>query len=212
MENKFFKDCTLSDLDTLFGLQQAQENANLNHWTQQPQNLSNEEKSSALRLQNLLIKNASVWNEQELSLHFIGPMFSLIDFTEPYRFNLFAQRPLSSIVNDVVLSGKPDGMIASGYRNPEKPFFCFHEYKKEIDNSGDPAGQCLAAMLVGQALNLPEQKIIYGCYVIGRDWYFMVLDNKHYAISNVYPATTTAIFDILQILKTLLKIIQQLTA
>lgn len=147
--------------------------------------------------------------------HFIGPMFSLIDFTEPYRFNLFAQRYISATVNDILLSGKPDGLIASGYRNPEKPFFCFHEYKAppdlpEGEENNDPAGQCLAAMLVGQALNLPEKKIIYGCYVIGRDWYFMVLDNKQYAISNVYSATTPAIFNILQILKTLLQIIQQI--
>lgn len=210
MESKIFNDCSLSDLDDLFGLRQVQNNQYLDYWTQAAQPLSNDEKNNALRLQNLLNKNTSVWNEQELSLHFIGPMFSLIDFTEPYRFNLFAQRYISATVNDILLSGKPDGLIASGYRNPEKPFFCFHEYKKEIDNSGDPAGQCLAAMLVGQTLNLPEKKIIYGCYVIGRDWYFMVLDDKQYAISNVYSATTPAIFNILQILKTLLQIIQQI--
>jgi hypothetical protein len=74
----------------------------------------------------------------------------------------------------VLLFGKPDEMIASGYREPEAPFFCFQEYKRETDPNGDPIGQLLAAMLVGQALNPPKQPM-YGCYVIGCDWYFVTL-------------------------------------
>lgn len=69
MESKIFNDCSLSDLDALFGLRQVQNNQYLDYWTQAAQPLSNDEKNSALRLQNLLNKNASVWNEQELSLH-----------------------------------------------------------------------------------------------------------------------------------------------
>ena len=66
-----------------------------------------------------------------------------------------------------------------------KSYFTFQEYKKERDPNGDPAEQALAAMLVGQALNETKQPI-YGCYIVGRDWCFMTLLGRGYAISKGY--------------------------
>jgi hypothetical protein len=93
-------------------------------------------------------------------------------------------------------------MVASGWRAPEIPYFCLQEYKKEKDPNGDPAGQCLAAMLVAQELN-QHQHPVYGCYVLGRNWFFMLLKEKEYAISNAYPSTLEEVFDIFRILKAL---------
>ena len=45
---------------------------------------------------------------------------------------------------------------------------------QQFDPNGDPAGQTLAAMLVAQVLN-QHQQTIYGAYVVGSDWNFMVL-------------------------------------
>ncbi|MEN0051737.1 MAG: hypothetical protein AAF806_32025, partial [Bacteroidota bacterium] len=145
------------------------------------------------------------WNEQELSLNFIGPVFAMVRFSSK-KFNFFAQRSLNAVVNDIELFGKTDGLIASGYRKPNLPFFSFHEFKKELDSTGDPAGQNLAAMLVGQSLN--ENHIpIYGCFVNGHSWYFMALKDKEYAISRGYSATSDEILDIFRILKGLKQLV-----
>ena len=115
------------------------------------------------------------------------------------------------IESDWRLYGKPDGIIATGRREPEKPFFTFQEYKRELDPNGDPAGQALAAMLVGQRIN-DAKKSIYGCYVVGYDWRFITLTGTQYAISQNYSAITDAIFGIYRILKALKEIGIELTA
>jgi hypothetical protein len=69
----------------------------------------------------------------------------------------------------------------------------------------------LAAMLVGQTLNDNSYMPIYGCYVNGRDWYFMVLIDKEFSISQDFSATTDAIFKIFTILKGLKEIVKQRT-
>jgi len=128
-------------------------------------------------------------------------MLSLVNFVDD-EFNAFAQRLLQGVVDGEEMSGYPDGIIAKGNREPEVPYFCLQEYKRERDPDGDPAGQCMAAMLVAQTLNQSEQPI-YGSYVLGRNWFFMVLSGKEYAISNSYAITHEQISDIFRILKIL---------
>jgi hypothetical protein len=197
-----FRDWTSAKLEKRFGLKRQLASVQLTQWLTEPCVLSDFEVASLAHLQQLLQKNADAWNEQELSIHFIGPIFSLVDFTEFGKFNLFAARTLSGVVDNEDLTGIPDGLIASGWLEPETPYFCLHEYKKEVDPSGDPISQCLAAMLVAQALNRNE-KPIYGCVVIGRNWRFLLLEGQFYTVSDVFVATHDEITDILRILKTL---------
>lgn len=211
-----FRQCTLTLLDRLFGLRKSFSPALLDHWLPANIELSDIERKILQNYQELLILNSDAWNEQELSLHFIGPILGLARFTEPYRFNLFAERKIGAILpgqnDEIELSGEPDGLIATGYREPEIPMFAFTEYKRDLDPEGDPAGQTLAAMLVGQKLNATAHPI-YDCYVVGREWFFMVLQDKHYAISNGHNALQTAeLEEILRILKALKLIIYDLTA
>ena len=127
------------------------------------------------------------------------------------KMNLFAQRLVSADLSDkngnpITLYGRPDGLIASGYRSPEIPYFAFQrsvatEYKREKDPDGDPAGQCLAAMLAGQALNGNPTESVYGCYVVGENWRFMVLLGREYAISPAFSAITDEVFYIVGLLK-----------
>ena len=215
MEKYSLRQCTLTLLDRMFALRNVFASDVLNRWLQQQMALSDTEVTWLRMLQTLLLENTDGWNEQELALHFIGPMFSLVHFTEPYRFNLFAERSIHAIVpgveHEIELFGEPDGMIATGYREPEIPLFAFSEYKRQRDPTGDPAGQVLAAMLVAQALD-PHPKPIYGCYVIGYDWRFIVLEGKHYTISQDYSAIRDDIFDIYRILKALKQIVMDITA
>lgn len=215
MRKYYFRQCTVSKLDDLFGLRKTFASPILDQWLQAEVALSEKERGMLESFQELLILNSDAWNEQELSLHFIGPILALTHFTEPYRFNLFAERKISAIVpgrdGDIELSGEPDGIIATGYREPKIPMFAFTEYKRELEPEGDPAGQTLAAMLVGQALN-QNQAPVYGAYVVGSDWRFMVLVAQHYTISRDYSALSDEVFAILRILKALKVIILDLTA
>jgi len=54
--------------------------------------------------------------------------------------------------------------------------------------------------------------LLYGCYVVGHYWHFLVLEGKHYTISRSYSAFSDEIFDIFQTLKALKTIIMELTA
>lgn len=167
--------------------------------------MSEEDKRIVKRLSRSLRTNAEHWNEQELSLHFIGPMFPLVYFTEMYRFNIFAQSSISSTIGDIELTGRVDELIATGFRSPKIPFFAFNEYKRGQDYKGDALGQALAAMLVGQCLNT-DGKPIYGCCVIGQHWYFMTLEGKQYAISSTFDGTNFE--DACQILRILYQLKQ----
>jgi hypothetical protein len=114
---------------------------------------------------------------------------------------------VSGTVDNYFLIGKPDSMVASGRREPEQPYFAFQEYKKELDPNGDPAGQALAAMLVGQTMD-EVAKPMYGCYVVGSIWKFIALDtNRKYCLSNGYEALNEDVFDIFRILKNLKEIV-----
>lgn len=206
-----FSQCTLPLLDKTFGLRAVRVLPALEAWFQRSSQigLTEYDLHKLADLQELLQVNANSWNEQELSLHFIGPLFSIVKFTDPYRYNLFAQRHIEAIVEGYLLKGEPDGLIASGYYEPEIPYFAFAKYKRQRDPNGDPAGQALAAMLVGQHLN-PHPVPLYGCYVVGRDWFFMILEEKHYAISNGHNALQEAeLVDILRLLMALKQLVSE---
>ena len=218
LEEKSFGNCSISFLEKVFGLRQVDTHHVLTDWLDlaKKQEITQTEELVLPIFQKSLITNVSSWYEQDLSLHFIGPIFSLINFTEPYVYNIFAERSISSVLTKmdgtkINLYGKPDEMIASGFREPEAPFFCFQEFKRETDPNGDPIAQALAAMLVGQAIN-ENRYPMYGCYVLGRDWYFMTLIDQKFCISRGFDATTENIFELLKVLKALKEIVKKLTA
>jgi hypothetical protein len=206
-QEKTFRECRLAWLERTFGLVQVKTQPSLVKWLSEKVPISKNERSSLLELQDLLDFNVRDWNEQELDRHFIGPMMSKIRYSN-LKSNIFSERNVEGIVGEWRLFGKPDCFLASGRREPEIPFFAFQEYKKMTDPDGDPAGQALAAMLAGQTLNangLP----MYGCHVIGADWYFMTLEGTEYTISRDYSTLTNEIFDVYRILKVLKNIVAE---
>ncbi|MEM7131247.1 MAG: hypothetical protein AAF702_33330 [Chloroflexota bacterium] len=210
IKEQSFKECTLKYLDKTFGLEQVKTLSALEQWLTMPADISEIERHHLIHMRNVLEFNVHDWNEHELDSRFIGPLFTLVDYSSN-KFNHFAQREFEGMVEDVRLFGRPDGVIASGRREPEKPFFAFQEYKRRLDPNGDPAGQALAAMLVGQSMD-EVPKPLYGCYVIGQVWQFILLEGKQYAISQDFSAITDEIFDIFRILKALKQIVIELTA
>jgi hypothetical protein len=208
--NKSFRDCTLTFMDRTFKMRQLETIPALEEWLNAPNDISDFEHQNLRHYQKLLRFNVHNWNEAELDVHFIGPIFSLVDFSS-YDFNHFSQREVSGTVDGYFLSGKPDSMVASGRREPEKPYFAFQEYKRELDPDGDPAGQALAAMLVGQQMD-EEQKTMFGCYVVGSIWKFIALDtNRKYAISQDFSASDEDLFALFRVLKNLKLIVIERT-
>ncbi len=208
MKKLNFSECTLELLDETFHLKQVFQDDVLQNWLSKDTEITQLEKQVLELYQNRIKIYGHDWNEFELRQQFIGPIFTLVDFTSQ-RYGLFAERSFGGVIDKIELSGNPDGMIASGFRSPKQPYFCFNEYKKTLEQKGDPAGQCLAPMLIAQEMNNHKHKI-YGCYVVGAAWYFMILQGKEYTISTFYNATDDDIFEIFRILKILKQIIMDL--
>mgnify|MGYP000616225647 FL=1 len=141
------------------------------------------------------------WNETELENKVISPLFVYAEMNS-LDFSYFLERDLKIELEGYQLSGRVDGMIASGFRNPKQPYFCLSEYKKAKDPNGDPQGQALIAMLVAQELN-NEKHPVFGCYIVGRQWVFIVLEGKKYAFSKAFTIDDDEIFDIYRVLKSL---------
>ena len=91
---------------------------------------------------------------------------------------------------------------------PESPFFFLQEFKRERGRDTDPAGQLLAAMVVSQCLNGSED-ILYGCYVTGRSWFFLVLKDKEYAVSNAFNVTEKDLYQVVAILRKIKMMFEQ---
>jgi hypothetical protein len=205
MKKATFKDWTLTQLDNAFGLSQIWECALLQQWEKNNVAITEFEKTNLLYFQKAFIRGGRAWNEVELENKFISPVI-LIAGIDDGQIGYFLERPLFGIIGDYELSGIVDGMIASGFREPNTPYFCLHEYKRSIENQGTPDAQVLAAMLVAREQN--QNKLpIYGLFVVGIDWNFIVLQNNQYCISRTFHADNEEIFDIFKMIKALKQII-----
>ncbi len=206
MPTATFKEWSLSALEKAFGLKQIWQSDLLDAWRQMPYEINETDKNSLLKLQAVLIRGGQYWNEVELENKFISPLIMLAEIDDE-QMGYFLERPLSATVGDYQLSGTVDGMIATGFREPDIPLFCMHEYKRSLENQGAPDAQVLAAMLVARELN-PASHPMYGLYVIGFDWHFMVLEGNHYCISKTYNADDEEIFVLFKMLKSLKQLIE----
>lgn len=200
MQKSNFREWTLDKIDDTFELQQVQSLPILNELLAFEYQADDYESRYLLHLsKSYSLLGGDDWNEVELENKFISPLIVFSDIANQ-KYSYFLERELSSIIGNFELSGRVDGMIATGYRNPKKPYFCLNEYKRQTDPNGDPRGQALIAMLTAQQLN-DNTKPIFGSYVIGRDWFFMALVGKEYAISKDFSCVANEIFDIYRILK-----------
>ena len=89
MESYTFRQCTVTLLDDLFGLRKVFSNQSLMSWLQTEVPLSTREHETLRDFQELLILNSDAWNEQELSLNFIGPVFALGTLLGPLSIQPF---------------------------------------------------------------------------------------------------------------------------
>lgn len=200
MQKSNFKDWTPDKIDDAFGTIEVRRLPILEELLAFEYEADDYEKRYLSNLsENYLSLGGDDWNEVELENKLISPVI-VFSGIESRRFVYFLERELSAIIGEHELNGRVDGMIATGYRNPKVPYFCLNEYKRQTDPNGNPQGQALIAMLAAQTQN-NNLKPIFGCYVIGRIWYFMALVGKEYAISKDFSCVDDEMFDIFRILK-----------
>jgi hypothetical protein len=195
-----FETWETQDVELLLGITQQKHSALLSDWLCAPTvSLSDMQHAMIENLRETLLDNADFWNEDELKLQFIAPVLQVVGYQAAY-YKPFSQRKIEATINSISVGGWVDYMVASGKQKPIQPYFFLHEYKQERKGKADPKGQLLAELLVAQALN--QQKIpVYGCYVVGRNWFFVVLEGKTYSVSDAFVATQDDLYQILNILQ-----------
>jgi hypothetical protein len=198
-----FEQWLSEDVEIEFGINQLNSLQSLAKWLEVQSNMPLSDAVETLR--NSLLDNVTTWNEDELKMLFIAPFLIHFGFNNPPHYRIFTQRLFTLTTPTVEASGKIEWLIALGKQTPKKPFFFLQEYKPEKNSGNDPLGQLLIAMVDVQTLNENPTKPLYGCYIIGRFWFFVVLEDKQYGVSRAYDATQiddlTAMVEILQKIK-----------
>jgi hypothetical protein len=148
------------------------------------------------------VQNIHNWYEEDLKMQFIAFVLKLGHLKNTPHYHPYFERVVEAVIEDCHLKIKTDFMIAKGIlNNPEKPYFHFQEYKRQTDPNGDPIGQLLEAMMIAYQLNQNSHPI-YGGYVMGKLWNFVILENKTYCVSESYDCTKAKeLRDIIAILR-----------
>ncbi len=202
MTIKTFDSWDTDDIERTFHLRRVLDSPTLQSWIDVPTltSLDATTRQNLEALRQKIFLYGSGWNEDELKFHFIAPLVSIVDFSiEAKNIHAFTQRTMTATINDIELSGRVDFVVATGKTKPIQPFFFLHEYKKEFAGNSDPRAQLLAEMLAARALNGVDYPM-YGCYVVGRMWFFVVLSGSDYAESPAFDSTQPDVFNILAIL------------
>lgn len=192
----------LEDVERIFNISVDKASDALQSWLAADAPISVDERTQLNLLRERLVENVQDWNEAALKFYFFGPLMSLIWFKNE-QYSSFLENKLTIEVEDQVVQGNIDFMVATGRQTPRTPFYTLHEYKPEPGYTSYPLGQLLIAMVAAQkrneaaGLDLPP----YGAYVMGRFFFFVYFYKNRYAQSLAYDATQEDIFDIYAIIK-----------
>ncbi|MCB1190886.1 MAG: hypothetical protein H7A23_04190 [Leptospiraceae bacterium] len=147
--------------------------------------------------------NIEAWNEEDLKMNFIAFVISLANLKTTDRVRTYYEKTIEAEVSGYYLKIKCDFMVAKGILDMVKvPYFHFQEYKRDKDPYGDPMAQLIEAFLIAWERN-KNGKPLYGCYVVGRFWYFVTFEDKKYCASQAFDSTDKK--DLLQIIAILRK-------
>ncbi len=203
-----FENWETQDLEMTFGLKRNLESKLLNDWILSKSDFDEATKHTIVKLQKRFLLLSDYWNEDELKMQGISPILEIVDYVSD-QYTIFSQRPLSATINGIEIGGRVDFMLAKGQQRPTQPYFFIHEYKQERKRENDPKGQLLSELLAAQHRN--DGKFpLYGCYVVGRYWFFVVLKGTEYAVSNSFNASDDGIYKIISMLRQIKVYIEKL--
>ncbi len=213
---KSFERWTIDDVERELHLTEKKLHPELLTWLNTSPKLTPEECTTIEPYRVLLEENAYFWNEEELKIRFIGPILESVKF-DNHRFKSFFERPLKANVDGGIINGVVDFMVASGKSAPQEPYFFLQEYKPQRGRASDPLAQVLVAMVAAKSLNTSSKQCspshtLYGGYVIGRQWFFLVLSGNEYSISRGFDASQEDVFQIAAILRQVKRYIEEILA
>jgi hypothetical protein len=203
-----FNKWTTQLVEDAFGLKRTKTNAHLTEWLNCDTEVTDEEKRAGWRLQDHAQERIAYWNESDVKFKLLGPLMQIVQL-DTDKFASYTEHRIQEVLTTVdgqhlKVKGKPDLMIAKGRYQAELPYFCFQEYKKQRGNPSDPLGQVLVAMLIAQKLNPEEMPVVYGSFSEGREWFFLILQGKEYAVSRTFLLIEPeGIVDVIQKMKCL---------
>lgn len=205
MTAKPFEKWKTQEVENTFGINQISHSDTLNKWLSAQYTMSIETQKHLTQMREKLSYFIGFYSEADISMFFISPVLMEVDFIQK-EYRAYMQLPMKLHRkdvhgNDIQSKGIVEMAIARGKQIPETPFFFLNEYKpeKRTGSESDPLGQLLIAMLAAQVLNKDEYPI-YGCYVNGRNWHFVVLEGNEYAVSDAYVTTQDDIYQVYAIL------------
>lgn len=202
-----FESWTYEEIENTFGIVEIDNSLLFDEWMQANFPTNEHEKYNLDRLKYHLFKRVEAWNEDELKMFFIGPLVEMAEI-ESATIKAFTQRSFSATIQDIEVGGKVDFLLAKGKQKPSVPLFCLHEYtctersrsEQENRRDNDPKGQVLIAMLVAQHLNQKNIPIL-GAYISGRSWFFILLQDNSYIVSNAFNGSNDDIYKIFSLLR-----------
>ncbi len=160
------------DLKKIVDLNQQDDESKFDEWFNFDYSLSDEEIKFLKDLISVNKFYLSSYTEDELKAYLIIPLLNKVSFWLKDKHGWFG-RPLVATINNELIGGLVDFMVAKGEENPVSPYFFIQEFKKE-GKSSHPKNQLLAEMLVATHLN--KNNLIRGAYVIGRNWNFVIFE------------------------------------
>ena len=159
-------------------------------------------------LENLIVENEDLiedYNEEDLKVYFIIPLLNKVNFKmNDKNIRGFYEHKLTYKADKFIFTGTTDFVVSKGLLKSKKPYFFLQEFKRSEDFS-NPRPQLLAELI--SAVELNGWNTIKGTYVIGSNWYFVILDkvdkNKYkYYVSK--PFNSLNLIDLKKIYSNLL--------
>jgi hypothetical protein len=190
MATKKVRTWTEAELIDSFGLDKTKLNAPLLvEWLNATTELNEFEQIVFKKISLEVQEFVEAWSEEDLKMNFIAFVIDLANLKSTKYIRTFFEKTVEATVQGHYLKTKTDFMIAKGILDLVKtPYFHFQEYKKDKDPYGDPLAQLLEAFLIAQEKN-KNGKPLYGCYVVGRFWYFVTMEGTNYCVSSAFDAT-----------------------
>ena len=208
---KPFERWKYEEIELTFGTERVKNLSVLDKWLEADEKADDFERRTLLMCHAELERKVDAWNEDELKFFFISHVITLVNFSKPKVYSSFSQRTIAAQRKDIHdnlidLRGRVEFFVALGEQIPRQPFFFIHEYKPlNKTTPSDPLGQLLIAMLATQTLN-DIKRPLYGIYIMGSLWWFVVLEDNKYAVSEPFNAFKVEelfkIFSILKLCKT----------
>ncbi len=167
-----FSSVKYSELEKIVSIKLKLNHAKFAEWFGHSYKLSRKESNFLSNLIDRHFTLLSSYFEDTLKAKFISPILNQVDFSAEYLHDWY-HASLSGMLNGVEIKGFADYMVATGTREPNKPYFFIQEFKPSIPDK-DPEVQLLAELLVTIEKN--QTVIMRGGYIIGQYWKFVILE------------------------------------